>query len=267
MRKHYGSEHYVATSSRSENYFKYIKENVLDDRQPTRADMFIIQHIQTILPRLIEARAAYDKEQMTNKKLLNKPQKVADESILNYQENWKNKNRLDENVDPDSTEEEISNDNSLNVVKSIKNNDNETKTFKTDESKELILNHTSELEFLSTPVAISVELPTEENSILSNKNLNFSEPKFHFTSETYPDTSKPSNIPGKENVENSFSIVFDEEPIKFKIHETQKSVKRKQILTSTPCPTVKRGKYVVPFPSIKVLHQNAAAKNSKKKKN
>ncbi|CAG4969500.1 unnamed protein product [Parnassius apollo] len=144
---------------------------------------------------------------MTTKKLLNKPQKVADESIVNYQENWKNKNRLDENVDPDSTEEEISNDNSLNVVKSIKNNDNETKTFKTDESKELISNHTSELKFLSTPVAISVELPTEENSILFNKNFNFSEPKFHSTSETYPDTSKSSNIPGKENVENSFSIV------------------------------------------------------------
>ncbi|CAH2088953.1 unnamed protein product [Euphydryas editha] len=237
MRKHYGSEHYVATSSRSESYFKYVKEN-------------------TITPRLIEARAAYDKLQMITKKPLNKPQKLSEESGLNCQENWRNKNRLDGNLDLDPTEETIS-DNSINESEARKSNDSESGILKKDESKGPILNNTSDSEFTLTP--------TKENSISFNKDLNLSKPKFHSTPITFSDTSQLSNISVKKNEENSFSIVLDETPIKFKIHETPRSIKRKQTSTCTPCLPVKRGKYVVPFPSIKVLHQNAAAKNSKKK--
>lgn len=40
MLKYYGSKHDVATSSRSENYFSFVKNNVLADHQPNRADVF-----------------------------------------------------------------------------------------------------------------------------------------------------------------------------------------------------------------------------------
>ncbi|XP_074112165.1 uncharacterized protein LOC141535899 [Cotesia typhae] len=85
MRKHYNSENYVATSARSENYFKYVKENVLEDRQPTRADMFLIQHLQTISPRVIEARAAYDKHQMENWRNKNKNEETEDITLADNQ--------------------------------------------------------------------------------------------------------------------------------------------------------------------------------------
>lgn len=317
MRKHFGSENYVATSSRSENYFKYIKDNVLDDRQLTRADMFLIQHVKTISTRLIEARAAYEKQQMIQK-LSNVRKKInlSDECILNCEENWRNQNKPADTIEMDLAEDEFS-DNGISideidaVLKKIKNDASETKTLNKLElfeqiiSTKIVSSLTSDSESLSTfarissntpakissditarissdtPAKISSDIPAKissdssldiflctrkESNISSNNDSNLSEPKFSSTPNSFSDSLKSLKISFKQKLENSFSIVLDEQPIQFKIHENQTSVKRKKISNSTSCQPIKRGKYVNPFPAIKIFHQNAADKNSKKTK-
>ncbi|XP_074108495.1 uncharacterized protein LOC141533483 isoform X1 [Cotesia typhae] len=204
MRKHYESKNHIATSSRSENYFKYIKDNVLEGHQPTRADMFLVEHVKTISTRIIEGRVAYEKQQMIQK-VSNNTKKVTDNNMLNCEENWRNKNKLRETLELNITENTFS-EISLNTIeeklKQFKNNAEEREMLhESESSKEIILPNvsmSSDLEPKSTVVVIdssvdecsedALKLSTNINLSFSkeistkvNNSLNWSEPKFHST--------------------------------------------------------------------------------------
>ncbi|XP_074109297.1 120.7 kDa protein in NOF-FB transposable element [Cotesia typhae] len=109
MVRYYKSENYVATSSRSENYFRFIKDNVLTDRQTNRADLFIAEHTKSINTKMIEAKSYYNNEKLTRKKPdLKKDKKKMDSHVLNFVENWKNRVIVDNSSEVDLTENEQS---------------------------------------------------------------------------------------------------------------------------------------------------------------
>lgn len=89
----FNSNNTVATSARSENYFRFLKENLLEERQPCRFDNFFIKHVRSINTKVIEARAAYDA--LKKNKIINhnREEKLWKEEqlILQAKENWKNK--------------------------------------------------------------------------------------------------------------------------------------------------------------------------------
>ncbi|XP_074100908.1 uncharacterized protein LOC141528648 [Cotesia typhae] len=242
--------------------------------------MFLVEHVKTISTRMIEGRAAYEKQQMIQK-VSNNTKKVTDNNMLNCEENWRNKNKLRETLELNITEDTFS-EISLNTIeeklKQFKNNAEEREILhESESSKEIILPNvsmSSDLEPKSTVVVIdssvdecsedALKLSTNINLSFSkeistkvNNSLNWSEPKFHSTPVSL------SNFSYEQKEESSYSIVLNEQPIPFKICETKIPLKRKYISNSDSYKPVKRGKYVNPLPGATLIHQNAVSMKSK----
>lgn len=95
--KPYQSDNSVPTSARSENHFREIKETILHNHQPRRADKFLVEHIRFIKSKSIEARALFDQLVMQQKNKNRKPppkpigkNKPINHDVLKLIENWKN---------------------------------------------------------------------------------------------------------------------------------------------------------------------------------
>ncbi|XP_043492280.1 uncharacterized protein LOC122517785 [Polistes fuscatus] len=181
--------------------------------------MFLIEHVKTISARMVEGRAAYDKQQML-KKVSHNTKKVIDNSVLNCEENWKNKNELNKTVELNITEDtfsEISVSEVEEKLKKFRNNDNKTETLhKHKSSKEIIL---------SNALSMSSDFQPQFTSVVNSSDSI----KFHST----PKLS--SNFSYEHNQENSYSIVVDEQPIPFKICETEMPLKCKNISNTDTC--------------------------------
>lgn len=94
MKSHYDCDNTVPTSARSENYFNFVKNTMLESHQPTRVDKFLIKHIRSISARIKEARSSIGQFKMEQKELKSenckKEAKNTINSVFNLQENWRN---------------------------------------------------------------------------------------------------------------------------------------------------------------------------------
>ncbi|KAI4476184.1 hypothetical protein M0804_013803 [Polistes exclamans] len=176
------------------DYKKVIKRSSCDNKFLCYTHLFCHdEDLEDDYSAAIKGRAAYDKQQMIKKELHN-TKKVIGNSVLNYEENWKNKNELNKTVELNITEDmfsEISVNEVEEKLKKFRNNANESGTLhKLESSKEIILS----------------------NDI-----------KFHSTPQLFP------NVSYKHNQENSYSIVIDEQLTPFKIWESKTPPKCKEI--------------------------------------
>ncbi|XP_074099264.1 uncharacterized protein LOC141527596 [Cotesia typhae] len=263
MVRYYKSENYVATSSRSENYFRFIKDNVLTDRQTNRADLFIAEHTKSINTKMIEAKSYYNNEKLTRKKPdLKKDKKKMDSRVLNFVENWKNRVIIDNFSEVDLTENEQS--------------ENDSKSCYCDDTKE-------DTNFIQDVIIKDDIINSTSNPILkisnTSQNLNknsdctnitvdhLNSPQFHSTPTTKVNISNntPSNLSIKKNAESSYTIILDEKLVDFQIKK--KELNKRQINSPPILEQVKkRGKYLTACPEVQELHQNAADKEPNKKK-
>lgn len=62
MRHIFSSSSNIATSARSEAYFGDVKQNVLENQKPTRADKFLIKYMRSLTGIMILGRATYNQQ-------------------------------------------------------------------------------------------------------------------------------------------------------------------------------------------------------------
>ncbi|CAK1577994.1 unnamed protein product [Parnassius mnemosyne] len=252
MKPHYNCHNNVPTSARSENYFKFIKNNLLESHQPIRVDKFLIKHIRTIWAKIKEARAAIELLKIEQKQLYKekkiKCNKIKIDSILNLHENWKNQVRP-ENVSISSSEDSYTVVEESTAVSDIKFNEDSL-------SKPVLISTPTKNENLTIDDSIQLlGSPIDDKCLVSSSINN--------TCRSLEQNNNKSEI--------NFSIQLESNQPRFERKCNKLSKKRKDIDTKNSGPQQKQGKYLTPFPEVEVHHSNALdnkklrIKKSKKK--
>lgn len=266
MLRYYESKNYVATSSRSENYFRSVKDNVLTDRQTNRADVFIAEHTKSINIRMIEAKSTYNDEKLTKKKPdPGKSKKRADPCVLNLVENWKNRVIVDDPSEVHFTEFEQSKDDLKRSSQSDPDDiDENTDSIQEVITKDDIINSTLN----STPKNSNTCQNFNKNSDCAYSIVDdLNSPLFHSTpTKINISNNTPSNLSITKNADSSYSVILDEKPVNFQLVQKKGSNKRKISSSVIPDQAKKRGRYLTACPEVRELHQNAADKETNKKK-
>lgn len=246
MKPHYNCSNNVPSSARSENYFKFVKNNLLESHQPIRVDKFLIKHIRTIWAKVKEARAAIELLKIEQKQLdkdkNKKRNKIKINSIFNLQENWKNQVKP-ENVSISSSEDSEAAVEESTVISDIKFNED------------------------SVPKPVFVSTPIKNENVIIDDKIKLSEspidsPNKHLVSSSINSTC----LILEQKSESNFSIQLESKQPRFELKCNKLSKKRKDIDAKDSGPQQKRGKYLTPFPEVQVHHDNLRDKKSRKTK-